>query len=515
LLVGLALAVNVGSAWWVLLQQRELHENLSLLTRVYVPFYEDLGQAQASDLQLRRVRESMTGALEGPSSGRPPVNDAIVRAALQDRAELLRRSREPIRRLVAERDASQDSREQNPAWRDLHATMVRLEELVLEDDASRELDAESGTSDHESVSRWNRIGALFRELRTRGEAVLEQQERAIDASRRRAEQTAWFVSAVALTISFFCVIGVIFTVRPLRRLTSQVRGLAQGKWQEGVKIDSSPRRDNEVSRLLREFELMAQALHEREQRIIVSEKLAAIGQLAAQITHEIRNPLSALALNVELLGDEIADAGPTAQRLVLRVDQEVDRLAQITESYLALARQGPPDFVRFDLAHDLRSLLEFLAVEHERAKIEIRTHGLARPAWIRGDSRLLRQAFLNLLRNAQDAVLEARSTEPENGATRSAQITVALSSDRGPIHVDVCDTGAGIPLPRDEVNRVFEPFFSSKRQGTGLGLPMVQRIVAEHGGAVSVLSTGDDGTCVRVELPACDPQDSSVSSEPS
>ncbi|MFO7562070.1 MAG: ATP-binding protein, partial [Enhygromyxa sp.] len=301
-------------------------------------------------------------------------------------------------------------------------------------------------------------------------------------------------------------------------------------------------RDDEVARLAREVNLMAATLEERERRLLHGERLAAIGRLAAQITHEIRNPLSSVALNAELLGDELDALGglegaDEAQQLLARITAEVDRLAQITEAYLGFARRPKPQKALVELGHELADLLDFLAEEHERNRITIVRELPSEPVWVEADAGQLRQALINLLRNAQEAVLERvedgaaqRDSDlgdlldelegpgsslgaPAAEGEQAGTITLTLACKDRRALVIVADTGPGIPIPAQGVERIFEAFVTSKAHGTGLGLPMVQQIAVDHGGAVRLLSTGPRGTSFEFSLPACDPPAPSVSSE--
>ncbi len=242
---------------------------------------------------------------------------------------------------------------------------------------------------------------------------------------------------------------------------------------------------------------MAGALEERERRLLRGERLAAAGQLAAQITHEIRNPLSSVALNVELLEDEIETASPEARSLLGSITKEVDRLNTITEDYLRFARRPKPELTRVDLREELRSLLTFLRPEVELAGVTLESAFPDEEVWISGDGNQLRQVFMNLIRNAVEAV-----TEPDREEAASARVEVRMRCKDARVVVVVRDNGPGIDLPQDALERIFVAFYTRKAQGTGLGLPIVQEIVADHGGSVRVEETGPEGTTFRIELPA-------------
>ena len=127
-------------------------------------------------------------------------------------------------------------------------------------------------------------------------------------------------------------------------LRARAREIAGGEYGRRTGVRSR----DEIGDLARELDVMAAAVEEREHRLIRSERLATVGRMAAQITHEVRNPLASIGLYAELLGDEIAD-GPEARRLVASITSEVDRLTEITETYLRFARLPQPKLEREDL----------------------------------------------------------------------------------------------------------------------------------------------------------------------
>ena len=136
-------------------------------------------------------------------------------------------------------------------------------------------------------------------------------------------------------------------------LRAHARQLAGGDYAQRTGVTSR----DEIGDLAREFDAMADAIQEREQRLIRSERLATVGRMAAQIAHEVRNPLASIGLNAELLGDEIVDRGEEARRLVTSIIGEVDRLTEITETYLRFARLPRPKLEREDLGAIVTSVV--------------------------------------------------------------------------------------------------------------------------------------------------------------
>lgn len=231
---------------------------------------------------------------------------------------------------------------------------------------------------------------------------------------------------------------------------------------------------------------------ETRERLLQSERLAAIGRLAAQITHEIRNPLSSVGLNIELLGDDVAHLPPERQKeaksILDAVGSEVERLTQITEGYLRFARLPAPRRVAGDVGDLLADLVAFSQGDAAKAGVMLELHVEPDLPAVPHDASRLRQAVLNLLRNALEAAGQGGTVRIGARATaRGARITVE-------------DTGPGIP---DEVKaRLFEPFFTTKPQGTGLGLMLAREIVLEHKGELSVEASALGGAAFAVDLPA-------------
>jgi two-component system NtrC family sensor kinase len=528
-IVALVLLVVLGTGAAALViraQVRGLGANFDLLTGVYIPFQTKLLHAQN---QSQRIGAFVAGY------GNPEEFDRADRLlfeeALERRATLVAEVRAPLEQALLHPDRLGGLAQLDDV-RDLTAQVDELAALLA---VEEDLDVSEILTD---ASRQAEISRRFNELEQRAsEAVRSQRDMVADAN-RAAEQRALVITFGAAALSLIATLLVIVTLRPLRRLAVSVRRIGRGEWHERIEVGPRPERDDEVARLAREVNLMAATLEERERRLLRGERLAAIGRLAAQITHEIRNPLSSVALNAELLGDELDALGPTiqgveeARQLLARISTEVDRLTQITEAYLGFARRPKPQLVPVELGRELADLLDFLAAEHERNRVTIVREFSATPVWVEADAGQLRQALINLLRNAQEAVLErVEEAPPESdvgdllddepsasrpglaGAPAAGTISVTLECKDQRALVIVADTGPGIPIPPQGIERIFEAFVTSKAHGTGLGLPMVQQIAVDHGGAVRLLSTGPEGTRFEFSLPACDPPVPSVSSE--
>jgi nitrogen fixation/metabolism regulation signal transduction histidine kinase len=246
--------------------------------------------------------------------------------------------------------------------------------------------------------------------------------------------------------------------------------------------------------------VVADDVTEREQaraRLLQNERLAAIGRMAAHVTHEVRNPLSSMALNAEMLADEARTLGPGArevERLVGAIQREIDRLTAITEEYLRVARLPRPRLEREDVGALVDEAVGFVAAEFARAGIELRVDAVPETTAMLDEAQI-RQALLNLLRNARE-VLETRPA----GARR---VRVGVAPAREGVEITVADSGPGI---RPEVRaHLFELFFTTKERGSGLGLPLTREIVLAHGGRIDVgAASAEEGGGARfvIWLPA-------------
>ncbi|MBX7083477.1 MAG: HAMP domain-containing histidine kinase [Nannocystaceae bacterium] len=464
-------------------QLRDIQAGFDRLVEVYAVFDKRLAQAH---VQAVRIGEQVrTHQRREPAVPDDPGFTKNFDAALQARASMVEAAREPIDAALREPERF-GGEDELAELRRIQASLDQLQSLVV----TREVDAVLA-----DVRAQGQIEQLFESLRAQSGNAIEELRDEVQRARTRAERWTLGLAIVTLIVGVLASIGVFLTLRPLRRLTQGVRRLGGGDWSQRVAPDLAGRGD-EVGRLAAEFNLMADALQERERLLVRGERLAAAGQLAAQITHEIRNPLSAVALNVELLEDELPEHGE-GRRLLGKITAEVDRLTNITESYLRFARRPKPELAALDLRAELESFLEFTAPELQEHGVTLAPELPGAPVMVLGDANQLRQALLNLVRNAKEAALERRG----GAGDRAPRVGVELHCKEDAVVLVVSDNGGGIDLPPDQLERIFEAFYTRKAQGTGLGLPMVQQILADHGGSVRVAQTGPGGTRFELTLP--------------
>jgi signal transduction histidine kinase len=254
-----------------------------------------------------------------------------------------------------------------------------------------------------------------------------------------------------------------------------------------------------VEQALRQSRLHAEK-RDLARRAQVAEKLATVGTMTAGLSHEIRNPLNAASLQLQVLERRIQKLGKDDQPALLEplrlVRDEIKRLNQVLEDFLQLARPRELAPAELDLRAVVERVLEFLVGELERRGLVLERDLPAGLPPVAGEEGKLRQVIVNLLLNAFDAT-------PRGGRVRiSARPTGAggdVPGDLGRIALVVEDSGPGIPPAARE--QIFEPFFTTKAQGSGLGLSIVHGVVAQHGGSISVGASQLGGARFVIELP--------------
>src|SRR5438105_2396187 len=328
-------------------------------------------------------------------------------------------------------------------------------------------------------------------VRELGRILQDQMNRGVDEAEKQERAARWALvalSGIALLVGLLVMWLSQRALQPIRTLTEAAQRLGRGS-PESVAVPEEG--GDELAVLAREFNAMAQRLAARERELraqgealLRSERLAAIGRIAAQITHEIRNPLSSISLNAEELGER----APAARDLCDAIVREVDRLAAITEEYLRFARLPKPSMQRADLNDTVRDLLDFVRPELVAAGVGVEVRLSPELPRVLADVAQLRQLLLNLVRNAREAM-------PGGGS-----LEVSTRGGEGSVEIVVRDDGPGIDPAR--LQRIFDPFFTTKERGTGLGLAMAQEIAQEHGGQLTCQSTPGSGTTFTLRLPA-------------
>ncbi len=228
-----------------------------------------------------------------------------------------------------------------------------------------------------------------------------------------------------------------------------------------------------------------------EQQLLHSERLATIGEMSARVAHEIRNPLSSISLNTELLFDEInkgsGEEKSDAENLIQSILNEVDTLTEMSDVYLRFARFPRLDTKPASVNTVLIELSKFFNKERVLKGIALKENYASDLPLILLDVNQIKQAFLNILKNSFEAM-------PEGG---KLSISTRLKDD----YIEVCITDTGSGISKDDIQRVFDPFYSAKADGTGLGLALTMKTVEGHHGEIICKSTIDKGTTMVISFP--------------
>lgn len=221
------------------------------------------------------------------------------------------------------------------------------------------------------------------------------------------------------------------------------------------------------------------------EQLNLAERLAALGEMVAGVSHEIKNPLGIIQSTSELLNN-MPNADEAQKRLSGVITEESIRLNRIVTEFLDFARPHELNAHEFDLKDLINKNIEFLRPEIEKKGIVVETNLDGRSFMIEADQDLIHRVIMNLIINSMQAM-------PESG-----KITVNVEDEKGGYKIEIKDTGEGIS--DENITKIFNPFFTTKEKGSGLGLPIVRKIVEGHGGTILIESTEGVGTSVILHL---------------
>jgi two-component system, NtrC family, sensor kinase len=302
----------------------------------------------------------------------------------------------------------------------------------------------------------------------------------------RERWTSWvLVIWVAFTIGLGGAVALYArrVLGPLGHITQRAHAVAAGDLTPGAALLVN----DEIGDLSRTFESMVQAIAKANRKDLESERLVTIGKMAAHVTHEVRNPLSSIALNLELLEEELPKDSE-ARALHSAIAREVERLKELTEQYLSLTRPHRPDLRPENLGEVVSDAVHFVERDLKRAGAVVELDIEADLPIVLMDEAQVRQVLHNLLRNARQAM-------PDGG-----KIAVRVArAEPGEVSVSIADEGSGI---EPEVRaRLFEPFLTTKTHGTGLGLAISRHIVEAHQGSIRCEENVPRGTRFVISVP--------------
>jgi signal transduction histidine kinase len=256
--------------------------------------------------------------------------------------------------------------------------------------------------------------------------------------------------------------------------------------------DEKRRLEQEIKRYAEELEMRVAErtaeLVETHKRLVQQERIAALGRAAAQVAHEVKNPLAGLllySLHLKSKSDKFAESEAS---LVDKIADTIQHLINRVEQILSFARPVNLNLRAGDLKQTINHVLELLRPQLTTNKVDVRLAMGQEQAVALFDESSMRGALMNLILNAVEAM--------HGGGT----LTIAIDNNAEKLQLEITDTGRGIN--EEDAKRIFEPFFTTKEQGLGLGMPYAKKIIEQHGGTISLNSRPGEGTTIRITLPA-------------
>jgi signal transduction histidine kinase len=288
--------------------------------------------------------------------------------------------------------------------------------------------------------------------------------------------------------------------RSIYQLSVRVRDMAQRLEQDvaSVSIEAEgdlQKLDQQLAQVVRQVEEVAERQQRHQREMLRAEQLAAVGQLAASVAHEVRNPLTSVKMLVEL-AIRPRDPKPLTANDLRVIHGEITRLEQTVQGFLDFARLPKPRRVACELRDMVAAAVELVRARARQQKVEIRVSGPQEPLQAYVDPDQLRTVLVNLELNALDAMPRGGSLSIDLEATPGDEVGLVLT-----------DTGPGIDP--EMMGRLFTPFASTKPTGTGLGLSLSRRIIEEHGGQLTARNEPAGGARFTIRLPAhagCTPE---------
>jgi len=321
----------------------------------------------------------------------------------------------------------------------------------------------------------------------------------VETRKRMVEGTKLFIVSTAAIIIFLStavsLVMLKFVRKPLNRIVMNMARVEEGDLSVRMNADGT----DEIGRLITSFNSMVEKLDsaKREleqyhfQQMERADRLASVGEMAAGIAHEIKNPLTGIAAAITIIKDDFPPADPRTE-IVNEILEQIKRLDKTVNDLLFFGKPTPPEPTYTDLNAILKKTLMFASQHRGGKNITKQLHLQEDLPPVYVDPKQIQQVFLNLILNAVQAM-------QDNGVlTISSSETVR--DGKTWIRVSIADTGPGIP--EQILGKIFTPFFTTKAQGTGLGLAICHKLVSQHDGTISVTSEDGRGTVFTIDLPA-------------
>lgn len=321
----------------------------------------------------------------------------------------------------------------------------------------------------------------------------------VETRRRMMEATRLFVVSTVVIIGFLSVaislVMLKFVRKPLTLLEENMAKVEQGD----LSVRMKPNGGDEVGRLVASFDSMVDRLDSAKQELEKlhfhqmerADRLASVGEMAAGIAHEIKNPLTGIAAAITILKDDYVEADPRTE-IVNEVLEQIKRLDKTVNDLLFFGKPTQPEPAYTNINYVLKKTLMFASQHRGGKNIEKRLELQEDLPPVYVDPKQIQQVFLNLILNAVQAM--------QNGGVLTLTSALVEGDGQQWVQIGIADTGPGIPP--QILEKIFTPFFTTKAQGTGLGLAICHQLISQHNGRIFVASEDGKGTVFTIELPA-------------
>lgn len=474
----------------------DVRDEMQILHNVYLPAAlasKDLARKQ------QELHEYVADNLADETSMRRMT--LRITALRQARDQLLSRVDETLRTDVPSRHGPRIARARALLMdikSEIDALASPYQELLQRTTTNASTSANGGSADGPiAPAIQTRLESAEKVVAMHANGLADEQARVVTMIARNLvfneERLRWYslvLGAAVWFVSLLVAVWIAGSIRSIWRLRDAARHVAAGRYDHRIPSGGP----SEVRDLAQEFNQMSERVQDRERELVRSARLVAMGRMAATITHEVRNPLSSISLNAELLAEDLQGSEHAeARALCLAITAEVERLTNITEEYLEFSRLPTPKRAVEDVVGLAKAVVAFMHGDAAKRQIQLRITDAQPELWAEVDAAQLRQCLVNLIRNS----FEALAGRP------NAVVEVRVESYDNHIHLLVEDNGPG--FSDDALARLFEAFYTTKPGGSGLGLALTQQIVHEHGGRISAATSPMGGAQIRIELSAAVP----------
>lgn len=325
-------------------------------------------------------------------------------------------------------------------------------------------------------------------------SLVETRQRIVDATKLFVFSTVAIIAFLSLAVAL---VMLKFVKKPLLLLAENMARVEKGD----LSVRMKPFGKDEIGRLISSFDSMVDRLDTAKQELDRfhfqqmerADRLASIGEMAAGIAHEIKNPLTGIASAITIIKDDFSSSDPRNE-IMKEVLEQINRLDKTANDLLFFGKPTQPDPAYTDINSTLGKTLMFASQHRGGKNIEKKLELQDDLPLVYVDAKQIQQVFLNLFLNAVQAM-------PDGGVLTVKSSLMQKECDW--VQVSIADTGKGIPP--QILEKIFTPFFTTKAQGTGLGLAICHKLITKHGGTLTVASEDGIGTVFNVALPAFDP----------